>query len=157
MMIRRIADADFPAVARLAEQVIGSSPYYSEVERRENIARYTTAALLERRDDDREVAVAVQGGAVLGFVDVEFDGGPGAPLYVRWIITDPSARRLGVARSLLSWALAYGAAYGSYKVYADTANENTEAAKLFRRAGYRPEGVQWAIHMSGGSPEDPAT
>lgn len=145
MIVRHALKGDDLAIHDLAKTVIGACAYYDADERAENIARYTPQAIAN--GPRRLLGVAEEYGALAGFIDGEIDGaGEGVPVYVRWVICAPAFRRRRVALALIAWVIEQAAARGCHKVYADTAMANAAPMALFARAGFIPEGIQWALY-----------
>jgi len=71
--------------------------------------------------------VAVRDGAVVGFTDVDAAG------YVDMLFVDPGAARQGVARVLLSWAVATAAAAGAVEL---TTHASLTARPFFEAHGF---------------------
>jgi ribosomal protein S18 acetylase RimI-like enzyme len=88
------------------------------------------------------IMVAERHGQVLGYTYAGVEGidymslrGPAGVLYD--IVVDPEYRRQGIGRMLLDAAVKELKARGAPRVVLSTAERNTEAQRLFDRAGFR--------------------
>ena len=88
------------------------------------------------------ILVAERGGEVVGYTYAGVEGndymslrGPAGVLYD--IVVDPAHRRQGVGRMLLDATLAALKARGAPRVVLSTAERNSDAQRLFDRAGFR--------------------
>ena len=93
------------------------------------------------------ILVAERDGDVLGYTYAGVEGndymalrGPAGVLYD--IVVDPAHRRNGVGRMLLDATLEALKARGAPRVVLSTAERNSDAQRLFDRAGFRPTMIE---------------
>jgi ribosomal protein S18 acetylase RimI-like enzyme len=67
----------------------------------------------------------------------------GPVLVLNDLYVDASARRLGVAQSLLQAAAEHGRRHGALRLMLETANDNAAAQALYPRAGWTADSTQW--------------
>ncbi len=87
-----------------------------------------------RRIKESHVFVAVEGGEVIGFVDVELRGEEGV---VEGIAVKEEYRGLGVGKRLLSAALAFLAYLGVKRIRLMTLEGNIPARRLYESLGFK--------------------
>jgi ribosomal protein S18 acetylase RimI-like enzyme len=99
-----------------------------------------------RRSNERaagragEIAVAVEGGRVLGFVWFRVEGTFHHSGYVRWIAVAPESRSRGVGERLMRHA-ENRIFRGDPNVFLTVSDFNTRAQAFYRRLGYRRVGA----------------
>ncbi len=104
-------------------------------------APWSASALAEELDNPHAVfRVAVDDtGSVLGYVGMHHLVDEG---FITNVAVSPAARRMGVARALLSHLAEYGAAQGLYRITLEVRVSNTAAIALYEGAGYVRDGVR---------------
>ena len=144
--IRDAAPADIPAIGRLGALLVRT---HHDFDPRRFIAatsrtEHAYGSFLGTQLDEPNIVihVAEQGGEVVGYTYAGVEGndymslrGPAGVLYD--IVVDPAHRRQGVGRMLLDATLAALKARGAPRVVLSTAERNSDAQRLFDRAGFR--------------------
>jgi ribosomal protein S18 acetylase RimI-like enzyme len=87
---------------------------------------------------DGGLLVAVQGDTVCGSVMAGYDGHRG---WINYLAADPSMRRQGIGRMLVSEAEALLAQRGCPKINLQIRSTNTHVAEFYRRIGYVDDDV----------------
>jgi ribosomal protein S18 acetylase RimI-like enzyme len=112
--------------------------------------RDAVARFLDRRlaDPDRQVLVAVAGGAVVGMVDVTMEGPPDEGSVDQPIQTADLGisvlgawRNRGVGHALMAAAEALARERGAEQIVLDMASANVDALRFYRGLGYAEHGL----------------
>ncbi|MET8044736.1 GNAT family N-acetyltransferase [Micromonospora sp. NPDC005215] len=109
---------------------------------RETPASAREVELLEEilSQQNRQLFVAVTGGQTVGTVDIVVvsnlsrDGSPWA--VVENLVVDPSKRRLGIGRALMTAAIDYAEGSGCYKIQLVSNSARANAQALYRSLGF---------------------
>ena len=120
-----------PAPARLAAPIADMSRRYIEYGlpwkyRPGTIARYMA-------DASCEVAVAMDRGAVAGFVVAEFRD---THVHLVLLAVDRAHRRSGLGRRLVEWVEAMARTWGTFEVRLEVRVSNRGARRFYERLGY---------------------
>jgi ribosomal protein S18 acetylase RimI-like enzyme len=121
--------ADVNDLRGLFVKVVEDLSVYCEEMRAEQIATYTTNRF-EDLIGKKSVAVAVNEGAVVGFMSISDQGGPG---WIDWVLVDPEVQRKNVAQNLLDFSIQHSRNRGIHKIWCDTRTDNHKAYNFFRR------------------------
>ena len=146
MLIRPATPADLTAVGRLGALLVrvhhDFDPKRFIAATSQTEQRYGSFLGTQLADPNVIILVAERDGEVLGYTYAGVEGndymalrGPAGVVYD--IVVDPAHRRQGVGRMLLDATLEALKARGAPRVLLSTAERNTEAQRLFDRAGFR--------------------
>ena len=136
-IIRRAEARDLPALAALAAKLFSG-------EEAELLAEF--AQLLPC--PDAALFLCEEGGAGVGFAQAQLrrdyvEGTSTSPVgYLEGIYVEPGFRRRGLARLLLSRAIAYARAAGAFCMTLEVRESNTPAIALYRSFGFVPVGLR---------------
>jgi GNAT superfamily N-acetyltransferase len=103
-----------------------------------------------QRDDHSRVIVATADGQPLGHCLTSmyaFGSAKGAVLWVRELAVDPGSQRLGIGRSLLDYALAWGRSQGAQRSFLACDVANHPAIQLYESLGYARNPGRGQINM----------
>ena len=132
--IAPMRETEAEMVATLVRDIVEPLPYYNQLARQSEIAKYSADHLLaSMQEDPHSVAVARVDDQVVGFSISRFDD---FLIWISWIGVHPEARRSGVARALLADIERTAVLRGAHKVWADSRTDNSVMAVLFPQAGY---------------------
>ncbi|HEY8833892.1 MAG TPA: GNAT family N-acetyltransferase [Gemmatimonadaceae bacterium] len=145
-MIRRATPADITAVGRLGALLVrvhhDFDPKRFIAATSQTEQRYGSFLGTQLAEPNVIILVAERGGKVLGYTYAGVEGndymalrGPAGVVYD--IVVDPAHRKQGVGRLLLDATIKLLKARGAPRVVLSTAERNTEAQRLFDRAGFR--------------------
>lgn len=127
-------EAEAPLVAALVREIVEPLPYYNELARNSEIAKYSADHLLESmQEDPYSVAVARLDDRIVGFSISRFDD---YLIWISWLGVRADARRAGVAKALLADIERTAILRGAHKVWADSRTDNRAMAVFFPEAGY---------------------
>lgn len=139
--------ADAPTVERLAQILMatvaaGGSVHFMHPTPPEAATAYWVSALKDAQAGGRIVLGAFLGDRLAGTVTLWLDTPPNQPFRAEiWkLMTDPKARRRGVARALMAEAEHLAAEHGRTLLNLDTAIEDG-AAELYEELGWTRAGV----------------
>jgi ribosomal protein S18 acetylase RimI-like enzyme len=144
--IRDAAPADLPAIGRLGALLVRE---HHDFDPKRFIAapsrtahRYGSFLGSQLDEPNTIILVADRDGDVVGYTYAGVEGtdymslrGPAGVVYD--IVVDPAHRRQGIGRMLLDATLEALKARGSPRVVLSTAEQNSDAQRLFDRAGFR--------------------
>ncbi len=120
------------ATARLLEQAILESPFYSDWAKSEEIAGLTAEKLLAM--PPQNIFLAVEASTVLGvLVSSSEEAGL---LWLSWVVVSPAARGHGIAGMLIDAFHTSAAARGVHKTWCDSRVGNAASARMLEKAGY---------------------
>jgi len=109
---------------------------------------YLGESLIRHYEQRDGIWVAVDGGKVVGFVDVEW--GPEEGLaWIRYVVVDASRRRLGIGGRLLERALERARRRGMTRAMCVVDVKNDPAIQFFQRWGFVPAGYNEAYLSDG--------
>jgi ribosomal protein S18 acetylase RimI-like enzyme len=145
-LIRRATPADITAVGRLGALLVrvhhDFDPKRFIAATSQTEQRYGSFLGTQLAEPNVIILVAERGGKVLGYTYAGVEGndymalrGPAGVVYD--IVVDPAHRKQGVGRLLLDATIKLLKARGAPRVVLSTAERNTEAQRLFDRAGFR--------------------
>ncbi len=101
---------------------------------------WSAAALEEELTNPHAVfLVAVEGDGILGYVGMHHLVDEG---FVTNVAVSPTARRRGVARTLLAHLAAYGRAHALYRITLEVRVGNLPARTLYETQGYTLDGIR---------------
>ncbi len=146
IVIRRAEPRDAPALGRLGAALVRE--HYAFDARRfltpgprleDGYARFLRSQLGE---DDVAIFVAERAGQVIGYVYAGIEPRSWKELrdvagFIHDVVVEPTGRRAGVATRLIEAAAAWVAARGVPRVMLWTAEQNTDAQRLFEHLGFR--------------------
>lgn len=146
VLIRRATPADITAVGRLGALLVrvhhDFDPKRFIAATSQTEQRYGSFLGTQLAEPNVIILVAERGGKVLGYTYAGVEGndymalrGPAGVVYD--IVVDPAHRKQGVGRLLLDATIKLLKARGAPRVVLSTAERNTEAQRLFDRAGFR--------------------
>ena len=145
-VIRRATPADLPAIGRLGALLVQTHYDFDSLRfmrpTRGTPAGYASFLGSQLDDPDVIVLVAAREDAVIGYTYAALEGRDYMSLrdsagVLHDIIVDPSARRGGVGRLLLTETLAFLKSRGAPRVVLSTAARNEPAQRLFASMGFR--------------------
>jgi len=129
-----MGESEAEMVSALVREIVEPLPYYNDLARQSEIAKYTAEHLREYMQEDAySVSVARVDDQVVGFSISRFDD---YLIWISWLGVRPNARRAGVARALLADIERTAVLRGAHKVWADSRTENNAMSVLFPQAGY---------------------
>lgn len=99
------------------------------------------ACVLTVRDADGSLA------GVLATGTYAREGGNGAICWIREVAVVPARQNRGIARRLLTGALAYGRKCGATRAFLAADEQNANAIHLYESCGFRPSGDESQIDM----------
>jgi ribosomal protein S18 acetylase RimI-like enzyme len=135
MQIRRIEPADGPALAAFLERI----PAADRTFLKEDVADPAVVAAWARPDDAR--SIALDGGAVLGYVAlIPLHGWSSHVGEVR-IVVDPVHRGRGVGRALARHAVVEALALDLRKMVVEVIADQEALIAMFRAIGFEPEAL----------------
>lgn len=155
--IRPATSADVPTLGRLGALMVRTH-YEFDPKRFMAVSPQTETrygAFLESQfgKPDVIVLVAELDGEVAGYVYAGLEGydymalrGPAGALYD--VVVDPTHRRNGVGRVLVSAAMDFLRSRGAPRVVLSTAEHNEEAQRLFARAGFRRTMIEMTAELN---------
>ena len=92
--------------------------------------------------DSRPVAVAEQGGALVGLALVTFAAAAPVPFaIVDDLIVSPGTRGRGIGKGMVDWIAAEARARGIGRLFLESGLANKRAHDFFEREGFRPTSV----------------
>jgi len=92
--------------------------------------------------DSRPIAVAEQGGALVGLAVVTFAASAPVPFaIVDDLIVSPDTRGRGVGKAMLDWIAAEARVRGIVRLFLESGLANRRAHDFFEREGFRPTSV----------------
>lgn len=121
MILRPASGADAAAVATLEQSLFGDDAWS------------VPSVVAELSGVDRFAAVAVSGGAVLGYAMTRRTGDV---VDLQRIGVDASRRRQGIGRALLAVALERAAADGAHRMLLEVGSRNVTALAFYAREGF---------------------
>ena len=141
--VRLASAADLEALVSLA---IAFRDHHGLVKPSEADFRTSIARLLQDRDTEFFLAWSTCGSMSLGYVQSRYR-------YSAWtaaleaeledVFVVQTARRRGVGRQLVACAMARATAKGCRTIGLNTNERNTEALRLYQRAGFTAERARW--------------
>jgi len=155
-VIRRASRADLPALGRLGA-VLMKSHYGFDRDRflapgdnaEEGYAWFLGTQLAEER---AAIFVAERNGEVLGYVYAALEPLSWKELrdeagFIHDIVVDKRGRRTGLAGALIGHATEWLRSVGAPRVMLWTAEQNTDAQRLFARFGFRRTMVEMTLEL----------
>jgi ribosomal protein S18 acetylase RimI-like enzyme len=145
-MIRRAVDADLPALGRLGALLMRM---HYEFDQRRFMAPgddpeegYAWFLGTQLREPDVAVFVAEQHGAIVGYVYAGIEPLSWKELrdragFIHDIVVEQQGRGKGIATRLITVAAQWLSARGVARIMLWTAEQNTDAQRLFARLGFR--------------------
>jgi [ribosomal protein S18]-alanine N-acetyltransferase len=125
--IRRMHEADLPAVLELQARCF-AHPWSADLVKRELTHEWSTVLVAE------DGGTSLVGFLIFWLVHDE--------VHILNVGTDPTHRRRGVARALLSETILRGRARGCSVATLEVRRSNTPAINLYKAFGFRPVGVR---------------
>jgi ribosomal protein S18 acetylase RimI-like enzyme len=158
-VIRPVAFADLPAVAKLAAELVGyhtklDSARYMQID---NAAEgYAHFLASEIGNAKAVVLCADREGKIVGYTYATIEGRDWNALLdphgaLHDVFVDPSARRLGIAEKLIVETCRRLEALGAPRVLLHTAVQNKEGQALFAKLGFRPTMIEMTRERGAGS------
>ena len=156
VVIRRATRADLPALGRLGALLVRTHYDFDPArfmspgaDAEEGYAWFLGAQLAA---DDTAIFVADRGGEVLGYIYAGVEPQSWKELreeagFIHDIVVDERGRRSGMARQLISHASAWLRERGMPRVILWTADPNSDAQRLFSRAGFRRTMVEMTLEL----------
>lgn len=155
--IRPASPADLPAIGRLGALLVRT---HHDFDPRRFIApspdtedRYGWFLGTQLKKPNVIILVADRDGKVIGYTYSGVEGndymalrGPAGVVYD--IVVDPDHRKQGVGRMLLDATLEALKARGVPRVVLSTAKRNSDAQRLFDRAGFRPTMIEMTRELN---------
>ena len=126
----RCGDAGY--LTYLQAKVFGEEHGYSHIFEA-YVAKSFYDFLMNYKPDRDKIWIAEHNGKIVGNIAV-VDRGDKAQL--RWFITDPGYRSIGLGKALLLKALEYCRQSGYPMVYLETCDDLPKAISMYRRAGF---------------------
>jgi ribosomal protein S18 acetylase RimI-like enzyme len=135
MQIRRIEPADGPALAAFLERI----PEADRTFLKEDVADPAVVAAWAQPDDAR--SIALDGGAVLGYLAVIPLHGWSSHVGEVRIVVDPAHRGRGVGRALARHAVMEAVELGLEKMVVEVIADQEALIAMFRAIGFEPEAL----------------
>jgi len=132
--IGRLAAPEAKPVSALMANVIRSLPYYNKRAKMEEIAKYTSSALLTMSRQDRHaVIVARVDGRPVGFCVSKYDDGL---VWLSWYGVHPGFRCSGIGTALLRALSRTLRARRAHKIWCDTRTNNRVSQRVMKGCGF---------------------
>jgi ribosomal protein S18 acetylase RimI-like enzyme len=127
-------DEEAEDLSAMFGQVVVSLPYYNEIAKRSEIAKYTPALLRESVSENaNSVLVARDGRKIVGFCFSKDDDGV---VWLAWFGVHPSYRRQGIGLALLQKLEEIVRNRNSHKIWCDCRTENVASKLALSNYGY---------------------
>ncbi|QCI67857.1 GNAT family N-acetyltransferase [Phreatobacter stygius] len=130
-------DAAYISHQELQEgRAVAPGQWHAELDR---IIRDEVQAILAGPGQDRAIAIARAGGAMVGLALVSFrpvEKAPGRYAVVDDLIVSPAARGLGLGRHLVDWIAAEARARGATRLFLESGIHNDRAHAFFEKQGF---------------------
>lgn len=139
-MIFRLANLrDVPRLANLIKDIIGSTPYYTNRAKREEIKKHNKIALRQYLRDKKYYVclVALDKKKLVGFVIGRNEAGV---FWLDWVGVHRDLRRRKVAETLMKTIEYKVKKMGVHKIWCDTRDINKESIPLIKKLKYRKLG-----------------
>lgn len=96
------------------------------------------ADFLGRLDPTRDLfLLAIENDIIVGGITIDGEDAADGRAHLRWLVVAPEARGRGLGHQLMDRALAFCRDHGLRRVWLTTVAELSEAAALYRTAGFR--------------------
>jgi GNAT superfamily N-acetyltransferase len=139
--IRTATDQDVAAMAAIRAKVWGTEAFW-----RGRIGRYLTGEHSpQHAQAARQIFVAVEDGAVLGFVAGHRTSRFGFDGELQWIDVVQDRRRSGIAGVLIRKIAVWFVQQSAFRVCVNVAEENFAARGLYAKHGAQPLSEQWLV------------
>ena len=129
-----MADEEAEDLSGMFRQIVSELPYYNEVAKSAEIAKYTPELLRASVSAKPEsVLVARDGSKLAGFCFSEDDDGI---IWLAWFGVHPSYRRHGIGQALLQQLEEVARQQSSHKIWCDCRTENEVSKAVLSHHGY---------------------
>ncbi len=133
--VRAATQREVPEVVSMFLEVLRLIPYYNELAKHDEAAKYTASNLRTRlRDDAYSVTVAEDDSGLIGFAFTRFDD---YVIWIEWFGVDPASRRRGVGSAIIQGLIRTAPTRKAHKIWCDTRITNEPAKATFRKNGFR--------------------
>ena len=123
------------ALSQLFGQVVTALPYYNDIAKKSELAKYSPALLRESVSQDPDsVLVAKSGGNLLGFCISRNDDGL---IWLSWFGVHAGHRREGIGSALLRKLEDTVRSGKSHKIWCDCRTENQNSKVLLSKHSYQ--------------------
>jgi ribosomal protein S18 acetylase RimI-like enzyme len=134
-VVGRVEINDIEPLSLLFKEVVAALPYYNEIAKKSEMAKYSPELLLESITDDPDsVLVAKIEGKLAGFCLSRDDDGL---IWLSWFGVHDSYRRRGIGSALLQKLEDTVRNRKSHKIWCDCRTENSASKVVLKNCGYR--------------------
>jgi len=139
MIFRTATPRDIPRLANLIKDVIGSTPYYTNKAKKEEIKKHNKLSLKQYLREKKYYLcmVALEKKKLVGFVIGRNEAGV---FWLDWVGVHRDMRRRKVAETLMKTIEYKVKKMGVHKIWLDTRDTNKEAMPLFKKMNYKKLG-----------------
>jgi GNAT superfamily N-acetyltransferase len=121
-------------LSRLFTTIVESLPYYNDVAKRSEVAKYSVDLLRNSISADPDSVLAAKLGPTLaGFCFSQRDDGL---IWLAWFGVVPPFRRQGIGMALLATLEERAVRAGSHKIWCDCRTTNVASRSILAHAGY---------------------
>ncbi|MEO5684330.1 MAG: GNAT family N-acetyltransferase [Chitinophagaceae bacterium] len=133
-LLRFATEQDAVPLAKTIEEVITHIPYYNDLAKHNETARYNAAALAAKiKDDKHAVIIAETDTEIAGFCLSRFDD---YTIWLEWFGVVDNYRGIGLTAQLLQKMEETVAERGCHKIWCDCRTSNQAAVHLLGKAAY---------------------
>jgi len=133
-LLRFATEPDAEPLAKAIETLIAAIPYYNDLAKSNETARYNAAALLAKmKEDPYAIIVAEESDCMAGFCLSRFDD---YTIWLEWFGVTENFRGMGLTRQLLQKLEDTVITRDCHKIWCDCRTSNTAAIHLLTGAGY---------------------
>lgn len=134
LMIGSMTDNEAEALSLLFRDIVTSLPYYNEVAKKSEIAKYSSTSLCAAvLENPNSVLVARDGGEIAGFCFSKDDDGI---IWLSWFGVHSSYRRRGIGLALLRKLEEIAKDEHIHKIWCDCRTENEASKAVLSSFGY---------------------
>ena len=127
-------EEDLKEISDLFIKILFSLPYYNDLAKEKEKAKYTEKELAQKIKEDRySVLVAKDQTSLVGFCFSRFDEGT---VWLEWFCVSPSHRGTNIGNKILKKLEESVRIRGCHKIWCDSRTENIASFKSLLRNGY---------------------
>jgi len=134
IIIRLATIEDCTTLSNVIESVVNSIPYYNELAKKTEIAKYTTSDLISKIEADKfSVIIATIDDKIVGFCITKFDD---FLILLEWFGVLDNFRGKGIANMLLTEVDEVISIRGCHKIWCDCRTTNKASIYILTSHGY---------------------